>query len=88
MRDIFSDEIEKLNGTKNSTKQLIGFEWLVTQLSLKLDRFQALRDKTLYVRPATNREAWWHPRQITPEAHSHCILAGDVNVMSAPSGLN
>jgi len=26
MRDIFSDEIEKLNGTKNNTKQLIGFE--------------------------------------------------------------
>src|SRR5262249_29956906 len=26
MRDIVSDEIEKLNGTKNNTKQLIGFE--------------------------------------------------------------
>jgi len=54
----------------------------------QLDGFQALRDKTLYVRPPTNREAWWHPLQITPEADSHCILAGDVNVMFAPSGPN
>src|SRR5215831_17756661 len=50
----------------------------------QLDGFQALRDKTLYVRPPTNREAWWHPLQITPEADSHCILAGDVNVMFCP----
>src|SRR5262245_55901927 len=51
---------------------------------LKLDCFQALRDKTLYVRPPTNREAWWHPLQTTPEADSHFILAGDVNVMFCP----